>query len=100
MCFSLSPAEEKRADARSYFWFVFGEEEGWVGGGVFFSGKSFCLNLVPVKSRRASRQLGFGLLCSSQITEFYFFYSLPVFSSITEDKEIIILSVRALNLKL
>lgn len=69
-------AEEKRADARSYFGAVC-FWRGGRGGGVFFSGKSFCLNCVPVKSRRAllaSRKLGFGLLCSSEITEFYLIF--------------------------
>lgn len=94
------------ASRRSFlFWcrLFLERREGW---GSVFLGEKFLFKLrsreIERRALLASRELGFGLLCSSEITEFYFifFYSLPVFSRITEDKEIIILLIIALNLKL
>lgn len=64
-----------KASRRTFLFWCHLFLEGREGGGVFFSRRSFCLNRVCVKSRRASlasRGLGLGLLCSSEITEFYF----------------------------
>lgn len=84
--FSPSLAEEKGTDeclilVRFVFAFWSGRE--------CFSAEKFLSKLrsYEIRSALTSRELGFGLLCSSEITDFlwFFLYSLPVFFSITED---------------